>query len=139
MLSHIPMLVPQGSLTNCLSGHTDDRWYELLEPSDTSDPPRRDSPPPLPARLGSTCASAFQLVTPNGKALCANTNTGPVHHNKVCRNRGNKIWIGLSVNTLSELSCHKASLGDLVLIALCGMLIFEKVLPSSRCLGYLSN
>ncbi|XP_052123652.1 signal-induced proliferation-associated 1-like protein 2 isoform X2 [Frankliniella occidentalis] len=74
----------EGALTNCLGGHTDDRWYELLESSDTSDPPRlsRESPPPLPARLGSTCASAFQLVTPNGQGK-ANANTGPVHHNKV--------------------------------------------------------
>ena len=105
------MLVPQGSLTNYLGGHTDDRWYELLEPSDTSDPPRRESPPPLPARLGSTCASAFQLVTPNGKALCANTNTGPVHHSKVCvcRNRNQKDCIGSKLKGISSLgmTCHK--------------------------------
>ncbi|XP_051169982.1 signal-induced proliferation-associated 1-like protein 2 [Leptopilina boulardi] len=44
-----PRFPLEGTMTSSSSGHSDDRWYELLEPQD-QDHRRDETPPPLPAR-----------------------------------------------------------------------------------------
>ncbi|XP_063222644.1 signal-induced proliferation-associated 1-like protein 2 [Bacillus rossius redtenbacheri] len=76
---------PEGTLTSSSSGHSsDDRWYELLDTVGCEGTATAkvvvDTPPPLPARLGSSGGSAFQHVPPAHKAKVQVSHSLPLPH-----------------------------------------------------------